>query len=78
MWTSQFERFATEANYEGVHMMMTINALCLDSITEFWDWCLDMKRKYGHHVPRHQCKHITFSKFPKSTYIARPFEKNVS
>ena len=37
IWTSQFERFATEARYEGVHMMMTINALCLDTITEFWD-----------------------------------------
>ena len=63
VWTSQFERFATEANYEGVHMMMTINALCLDSITEFWDWCLDMKRKYGHHVPGISVNILRFPSF---------------
>ena len=28
-------------------MMMTINALCLDTITEFLDWVMEMKRKYG-------------------------------
>lgn len=62
-WTSQFERFATEARYEGVHMMMTINALCLDTITEFWDWCLSMKRKYGHHVPGISVNILRFPSF---------------
>ena len=63
IWTSQFERFATEARYEGVHMMMTINALCLDTITEFWDWCLSMKRKYGHHVPGISVNILRFPSF---------------
>ena len=31
-----FERICSEANIEGLHMMMTINALCLDSIVEFF------------------------------------------
>tara|TARA_B100001287_G_scaffold201478_1_gene170833 strand:+ start:24 stop:1430 length:1407 start_codon:yes stop_codon:yes gene_type:complete len=63
IWTSQFERFASEARYEGVHMMMTINALCLDSITQFWDWCLEMKRKYGHHVPGISVNILRFPSF---------------
>ena len=63
VWTEHFERFATEANYEGVHMMMTINALCLDTITKFWDWCLDMKRKYGHHVPGISVNILRFPSF---------------
>jgi hypothetical protein len=63
IWTSQFERFATEARYEGVHMMMTINALCLDTITEFWDWSLSMKRKYGHHVPGISVNILRFPSF---------------
>ena len=62
-WTEHFERFATEARYEGVHMMMTINALCLDTITEFWDWCLSMKRKYGHHVPGISVNILRFPSF---------------
>ena len=45
------------------HMMMTINALCLDSITEFWDWCLEMKRKYGHHVPGISVNILRFPSF---------------
>ena len=62
-WTKQFERFATEGRYEGVHMMMTINALCLDTITEFWDWTLSMKRKYGHHVPGISVNILRFPSF---------------
>jgi len=62
-WTKQFERFCSEANYEGVHMMMTINALCLDTITEFWDWVLNMKRKYGHHVPGISVNILRFPSF---------------
>jgi len=63
IWTSQFERFATEARYEGVHMMMTINALCLDTITQFLDWTLSMKRKYGHHVPGISVNILRFPSF---------------
>ena len=63
VWTSQFERFATEARYEGVHMMMTINALCLDTITQFWDWTMSMKRKYGHHVPGISVNILRFPSF---------------
>jgi len=44
-------------------MMMTINALCLDTITQFWDWCLSMKRKYGHHVPGISVNILRFPSF---------------
>jgi hypothetical protein len=63
IWTAQFERFATEARYEGVHMMMTINALCLDTICQFLDWTLSMKRKYGHHVPGISVNILRFPSF---------------
>tara|TARA_R110002111_G_scaffold244118_1_gene306260 strand:- start:35 stop:757 length:723 start_codon:yes stop_codon:yes gene_type:complete len=42
---------------------MTINALCLDTITEFWDWVLTMKRKYGHHVPGISVNILRFPSF---------------
>ena len=63
IWTAQFERFAKEARYEGVHMMMTINALCLDTICQFLDWTLSMKRKYGHHVPGISVNILRFPSF---------------
>src|SRR6056300_330632 len=40
-WTTNFERICSEARLEGLHMMMTINALCLDTIVEFFDWMLE-------------------------------------
>jgi hypothetical protein len=62
-WTSAFERICSEANIEGLHMMMTINALCLDSIVEFFDWMLEMKRKYGHNRPGFTCNILRFPSF---------------
>lgn len=62
-WTRNFERFASEANYKGIHMMMTINALCLDTIVEFFEWCMKMKRKYGHHVPGISVNILRFPSF---------------
>jgi len=43
--------------------MMTINALCLDTITEFLDWCLEMKRKYGHNRPGISVNILRFPSF---------------
>jgi len=47
-WLANIERLITEGNLKSLHMMMTINSLCLASITEFMDNMLDIKRKHGH------------------------------
>jgi len=44
-------------------MMMTINALCLDTIVQFLDWMLGMKRKYGHNRPGFTCNILRFPSF---------------
>jgi organic radical activating enzyme len=62
-WTKNFERVCAEGKIEGVHMMMTINALCLDSIVEFFNWMLEMKRKYGHEKPAFTCNILRFPSF---------------
>ena len=62
-WTGAFEKVCSEANIEGLHMMMTINALCLDTIVDFFDWMLDMKRKYGHNRPGFTCNILRFPSF---------------
>tara|TARA_A100001011_G_scaffold228147_1_gene236280 strand:- start:245 stop:1906 length:1662 start_codon:yes stop_codon:yes gene_type:complete len=62
-WTKAFEKVCSEARIEGLHMMMTINALCLDSIVEFFDWMLEMKRKYGHNRPGFTCNILRFPSF---------------
>ena len=46
-WLENIDRLITEGNLKALHMMMTINSLCLASITEFMDDMLVIKRKHG-------------------------------
>jgi organic radical activating enzyme len=46
-WLDNIERLIVEGNVERLHCMMTINSLCLASITEFMDDMLAIKRKHG-------------------------------
>ena len=43
-WLTNIKRVLTEANTKGVHIMMTINSLCLFSITDFLDEVYKLKQ----------------------------------
>lgn len=45
VWLKNLTRVANEANIKGLHIMMTINSLCLFSITEFLDTVLQLKHE---------------------------------
>lgn len=51
VWRENLVRFIEEAKFRQVVIMMTINSLCLFSITEFLDDMIELKRKYGVHRP---------------------------
>ena len=51
LWRSNLVKFIENANFRQVVIMMTINSLCLFSITEFLDDMLSLKAKYGTHKP---------------------------
>jgi hypothetical protein len=46
-WIANIHKMLTEGNVRNLNMMMTINSLCLFSITEFMDEMLLIKGKYG-------------------------------
>ena len=50
-WRNNLIYFIENANYRAVTIMMTINSLCLFSITEFLDDMIELKEKYGQHKP---------------------------
>jgi organic radical activating enzyme len=50
-WRENLVRIIEEAKVEQVIVMMTINSLCLFSITEFMDDMIELKRKYGWNKP---------------------------
>jgi organic radical activating enzyme len=47
VWLKNMYRINAEGNIKAVNVMMTINALCLFSITEFMDEMLKLKQKFG-------------------------------
>jgi hypothetical protein len=60
-WLNNFDYMLREGNCKNTHVMMTINALCLGSITDFMDDMLDLKRTYGDH---HACMSFNILRFP--------------
>lgn len=46
-WKKNLVRILTEGNCRGVHIMMTINSLCLFSITDFLDEMFELKKQFG-------------------------------
>lgn len=46
-WLENMYRVNREANVKSVNVMMTINALCLFSITEFMDEMMKLKKEFG-------------------------------
>ncbi|MEQ1723012.1 MAG: twitch domain-containing radical SAM protein [Pseudobdellovibrio sp.] len=50
-WKNNIERLLTEGNVKRMHVMMTINGLCLFSITELLDQFLAWKLRFGYTNP---------------------------
>jgi hypothetical protein len=46
-WLANVRRFATEARYTQISVMMTISSLCLFSITEFLDDIVSLKKEFN-------------------------------
>jgi len=49
-WLDNLEYAMSNGNLHGMHVMCTINALCLDSLPEFLSMLLKLKNKYTHKV----------------------------
>ena len=50
-WRNNLSTFIENAQFRALTIMMTINSLCLFSITEFLDDVIELKSRYGHHRP---------------------------
>lgn len=56
-------RVINEGNLAGLHMMCTINALCLESLTDFLDLTLKYKSQYGTDFPVFTLNIVRFPSF---------------
>ena len=62
-WTSNVEKVLSNGKIEGFHMMCTVNALCLDTLDSFLEYCLNWKRKYGKDFPTFSLNILRFPSF---------------
>jgi organic radical activating enzyme len=46
-WANNVERLLDSDKFQGIHVMCTINALCLDSLDSLLDCILNWKQEYG-------------------------------
>jgi organic radical activating enzyme len=62
-WIANIEKMLKEANIQSINCMMTINALCLFSITDFMDEMLRLKREYKTSSPNCSFNILRFPSF---------------
>ena len=77
-WEGNVKKLIEEGHIYGLHMMMTINALCLESIVEFLDWMLEIKRTYGPRYPRFTANILRFPSFQSPLTLPFEYRKEVS
>ena len=69
LWMSNIHRVLNEANISKLHMMMTINSLCLTTITEFMDEMLDLRETYGERAPTMTLNILRFPSFQSAAIL---------
>ena len=62
-WVDNIDRIAEKGNFKALHVMATINALCLPTITEFLDYMLLLKEQYGKNWPTVTLNILRFPSF---------------
>jgi organic radical activating enzyme len=74
-WWHNLHRLHTEGNVHSTHMMMTINSLCLASITEFMDDVLQFKRDHSTTSPTMSLNILRFPSFQSCAILPDSMKK---
>jgi hypothetical protein len=62
-WVSNMEFLMQSGKLRGLHVMNTINALCLDSLPSFLSQCMQWKEHYGQDFPNFTLNILRFPSF---------------
>ena len=63
VWLSNLEMLFEKGNFKGIHVMLTINALCLFQIDSFLDKIIQIKEKYKSRFPMMSFNILRFPSF---------------
>ncbi len=62
-WTNNLDKICASGKIHWLHVMCTINALCLDGLPEFLDFMMESKMKYGRDYPMFTLNILRFPSF---------------
>jgi hypothetical protein len=77
-WLHNLTRLHTEGNIKKTHIMMTINSLCLASITEFMDEILKFKRTHDSMHPTMSLNILRFPSFQSCSLLPMSIRQQYS
>ena len=75
-WKNNIHRVLKEGKISQLFCMMTINSLCLDSITEFMDEMLDLREEYGKHAPVMTLNILRFPSFQSAAILPQEIKSH--
>lgn len=68
-WANNVERLLDSGKFRGLHVMSTINALCLDSLDSFLEMVMNWKREYGKDSINFSLNILRFPSFQSLTVL---------
>jgi organic radical activating enzyme len=76
-WRGNMVKFIENAKFRSLTIMMTINSLCLFSITEFLDDMMILKEKYGQNRPNVDFNILRWPAFMSPLVLPNDIKKNL-
>jgi organic radical activating enzyme len=76
-WIDNVDRLVEEGNFKALHVMATINGLCLADITHFLDRMLVLKEVYGKNWPTFTLNILRFPSFQSPLVLPKEYRNKV-
>ena len=77
-WANNVERLLDSGKFRGIHVMCTINALCLDSLDSFLECIMNWKREYGVNAINFSLNILRFPSFQSLTVLPMDIRRKYS
>jgi len=68
-WQDNMLKLAQSKKLRGLHVMCTVNALCLDTLPEFLTWIMETKSKFGRDYPNFTLNILRFPSFQSALVL---------
>lgn len=75
-WIDNMHLLASSGKVAGLHLMCTINALCLEGLTDLMDLMIEFKKQYGRDFPTFTLNILRFPSFQSPTMLPDDIKKH--